>query len=74
MIPNQPVMGFDTGTGNTLLDQWIEKHLGIPYDKNGEWAATGQINEVLLDNLLEESFSDNLHLKVRGGNYLICPG
>ncbi|NBH76326.1 anhydro-N-acetylmuramic acid kinase [Rodentibacter pneumotropicus] len=56
LIPNQPVMGFDTGTGNTLLDQWIEKHLGIPYDKNGEWAATGQINEVLLDNLLEESF------------------
>lgn len=56
LIPNQPVMGFDTGTGNTLLDQWIEKHLGIPYDKNGEWAATGQINEVLLDNLLEEPF------------------
>ena len=26
LIPEQPVIGFDTGTGNTLLDQWIEKH------------------------------------------------
>ena len=25
LIPEQPVIGFDTGTGNTLLDQWIEK-------------------------------------------------
>lgn len=56
LIPNQPIMGFDTGTGNTLLDLWIEKHLGVPYDKNGEWAATGQCNEELLDYLLDEPF------------------
>lgn len=56
LIQNQPIMGFDTGTGNTLLDLWIEKHLGAPYDKNGEWAATGQCNEELLDYLLDEPF------------------
>ena len=33
LIPEEPVIGFDTGTGNTLLDQWIEKHQGKAYDK-----------------------------------------
>ncbi|OOF39532.1 anhydro-N-acetylmuramic acid kinase [Rodentibacter rarus] len=56
LIPDQPVVGFDTGPGNTLLDQWIEKHKGVAYDKNGEWAASGQINDTLLSALLDEPF------------------
>ena len=56
LIPHQPVMGFDTGPGNTLLDQWIEKHQGLRYDKNGEWAAQGNVNKILLDTLLNEPF------------------
>ncbi|BFU61170.1 MULTISPECIES: anhydro-N-acetylmuramic acid kinase [Rodentibacter] len=56
LLPDQPIIGFDIGPGNTLLDQWIEKHQGVSYDKNGEWAATGQVNEVLLNNLLDELF------------------
>ena len=56
LIPEQPVIGFDTGTGNTLLDQWIEKYQGKAYDKNGEWAASGQVNSDLLAALLDEDF------------------
>lgn len=56
LIPNQPIVGFDTGPGNTLLDQWIEKHQGVPYDKNGKWGAAGQVNETLLNHLLDEPF------------------
>lgn len=56
LIPEQPIVGFDTGPGNTLLDQWIEKHQGVPYDKNGAWGAGGQVNEALLNRLLEEPF------------------
>lgn len=56
LIPNQPVIGFDTGTGNTLLDLWIEKHQGLPYDKNGEWGATGLVNKALLNALLDEPY------------------
>ena len=56
LIPEQPVIGFDTGTGNTLLDQWIEKHQGKAYDQNGEWAASGQVNSDLLAALLDEDF------------------
>lgn len=56
LLPAEPVIGFDTGTGNTLLDQWIERYQGVRYDHNGDWAAQGQVNMPLLNALLEEPF------------------
>ena len=49
-------MGFDTGPGNTLLDHWVLNNLGESYDRNGQWAATGQINGMLLDALLSHAY------------------
>lgn len=49
-------VGFDTGPGNTLLDQWINKCHGKSYDYDGEWAASGTVIDVLLDNLLKEPY------------------
>ena len=74
LFPNQPVIGFDTGPGNTLLDQWIEKHQGLRYDKNGDWASKGKVNQVLLDELLNEPFFSLSAQKVQGENYLILIG
>ena len=51
-----PIIGFDTGPGNALLDQWVELHLNLPYDKNGEWASQGQIHRGLLDALLDDPY------------------
>jgi anhydro-N-acetylmuramic acid kinase len=48
----RPVTGFDTGPGNTLMDRWIHRHLGDPFDEDGAWAASGQVVEALLDSLL----------------------
>ncbi|MFU2077995.1 anhydro-N-acetylmuramic acid kinase [Avibacterium endocarditidis] len=56
LIPNQPVLGYDTGVGNALLDSWIAKHQGKSYDKNGEWAASGQSNPALLQDLLADPY------------------
>ncbi|QLB12185.1 anhydro-N-acetylmuramic acid kinase [Bisgaardia hudsonensis] len=56
LIPNQQTIGYDTGPGNTLLDSWINKHLGQPYDKNAQWAKTGKINNNLLQVLLDEPY------------------
>ena len=56
LIPQQPVIGFDTGPGNTLLDQWIEKNQGTPYDAAGNWAASGKCHAALLQALLDEPF------------------
>lgn len=49
-------IGFDTGPGNTLLDQWINKCKGSSYDHDGEWAASGTVIGALLNELLEEPY------------------
>ena len=38
--PSCPVIGFDTGPANCLMDFWIQQQLGKPYDKGGKWATT----------------------------------
>jgi len=51
-----PVVGFDCGPGNVLLDGWIARHQGKPYDAGGDWAAQGHTSARLLDALLQESY------------------
>ena len=50
------VSGFDTGPGNCLMDGWIAQRLGQPYDKSGQWAATGCVLPALLQVLLGEPY------------------
>lgn len=50
------VTGFDCGPGNALMDWWCLQHTGQPYDHAGQWAASGQPDQRLLDVLLEETF------------------
>lgn len=38
----QPVNGWDTGPGNVLMDGWIQRHRGLSYDADGQWAASGK--------------------------------
>ena len=56
MAPDMPLFGFDTGPANTLMDAWIKLQHGLDYDENGQWAATGKLNEDLLQHLLKEPF------------------
>lgn len=50
------VCGFDTGPGNTLMDAWVRRHLGQSYDKDGAFAASGQVLPELLATLLAEPY------------------
>ncbi len=50
------VTGFDTGPGNMLMDTWITRHRGRPYDESGAWAASGTVIPTLLEAMLEEPF------------------
>jgi anhydro-N-acetylmuramic acid kinase len=54
--PGNSTIGFDSGPGNLLLDAWIARHQGKPYDTDGAWAASGKIMPALLQRLLAESF------------------
>lgn len=50
------VTGFDTGPGNMLMDAWIARHHGLPYDNGGAWACAGAVNEPLLAALRSDGF------------------
>lgn len=50
------IIGFDTGPGNTLLDQWIYKHQQQAHDIDGAWGATGTIDEGLLSAMLDDDY------------------
>lgn len=56
LVPGEPVRGFDTGPGNTLMDAWIREHRGEGFDADGSWAATGFVDPVLLDALLADPY------------------
>lgn len=49
-------IGFDTGPGNVLMDLWCQQHLGSAYDAGGDWAASGVVNQQLLERLLNCDF------------------
>lgn len=53
---NTPILGFDTGPGNTLIDQWCFKYTGKNYDHNGQWAQQGTVISELLDKLLVDAY------------------
>ena len=56
LSPNRPVVGFDCGPGNALMDHWCERHTGQPFDANGQWAASGCVQPAVLERLLDEPF------------------
>ncbi len=50
------IIGFDTGPGNGLMDEWCQLHSNQAYDENGHWAAGGQVIPSLLTELLEQPY------------------
>ena len=48
--------GFDTGPGNTLLDQWVQLHEGRSYDRDGNWSSEGDVIPALRDRLLADPY------------------
>ena len=50
------VRGFDTGPANALMDAWCERHTGNAFDANGEFAASGTVDEALLARLLGDAW------------------
>jgi anhydro-N-acetylmuramic acid kinase len=51
-----PILGFDTGAGNCLMDGWMQRHFDQAFDKGGALACTGMVCEPLLGILLAEPY------------------
>ena len=55
-ILGEKLIGFDTGPGNALMDLWVHKHQEVAFDKEGNWAKEGKVDEGLLEELLADPF------------------
>jgi Predicted molecular chaperone distantly related to HSP70-fold metalloproteases len=69
---SKPILGFDTGPGNALLDDWFTKHHSgsdEKFDKNGAWATTGKINPLLLKQLMQDDYINSAAPKSTGREY-----
>jgi anhydro-N-acetylmuramic acid kinase len=61
-----PVLGFDCGPGNMLMDAWVQRHWHQHYDDGGLLASQGEILPALLDRLLGHPFLHALPPKSAG--------
>ena len=61
-----PVLGFDCGPGNALMDYWCHRHIGHMFDHQGAWAASGQCQSEVLSALLDEAYFSQVPPKSTG--------
>lgn len=53
--PND-MIGFDTGPGNALLDDWVRDKSELPYDKDGALSAKGSVQEIFVNDLMNHKY------------------
>lgn len=56
LVPGQDPIGFDSGPGNCLMDGWINRIRGLPFDRDGQWAVEGRVNNDLLQRLKAHNY------------------
>ncbi len=64
-----PILGFDTGPGNGLLDAWVSQQRQQSYDEGGRWAATGRCHQDLLAQMLADPYFTHSLPKSTGREY-----
>jgi anhydro-N-acetylmuramic acid kinase len=57
-IDSDTVIAFDTGPASALLDDFVLRRLGRPYDADGELAASGRVHDELVAAFMDNPFFD----------------
>lgn len=66
LSPECETFAFDTGVGNMLIDFYVQKFFGKSFDKDGEIALSGNVDEIWLTELLREEYYKKLPPKSTG--------
>lgn len=66
---NQAILGFDTGPGNALMDEWYQAHQEGRFDGRGNWAASGSNIDALLERMLSDPYFSQKPPKSTGREY-----
>jgi len=61
-----PLVGYDAGPGNMLMDGWIARHQHQSYDKEGQWAKEGEVNYALLERMMKDTYFAKAYPKSTG--------
>lgn len=69
LAPGAPVIGFDTGPANALLDAWSAHHGAGPHDAGGAFAASGASDPELLARMLRDPFFERRPPKSSGRDH-----
>lgn len=67
------IVAFDSGPGNTLIDQWVEAHAGIPFDQGGRIASEGRVLPALADRYLASPFFTDMKRRSLDRNDFLPP-
>lgn len=65
----RPVLGFDCGPGNTLMDIWTAKHRSKSFDRDATFAKEGRVIPELLSALLADEYFSRPAPKSTGREY-----
>ncbi|GGH09155.1 anhydro-N-acetylmuramic acid kinase [Alsobacter metallidurans] len=57
-IDGETVIAFDTGPASALLDDFVLKRLGKPYDEGGRLAGSGQADAAMVASLMKHPYFD----------------
>jgi anhydro-N-acetylmuramic acid kinase len=49
-------IAFDTGPGNSLIDQWVAMKGGVPFDADGAIASEGGVVRAVIERYLDKPF------------------
>jgi anhydro-N-acetylmuramic acid kinase len=49
-------VAFDSGPGNALIDQWVSREGGLPFDENGMIASEGGVIRAVVEQYLDSPF------------------
>jgi anhydro-N-acetylmuramic acid kinase len=50
------LIAFDTGPGNALIDDWVQRHHGSPHDEGGALASRGRVNDDRVRQYLRHAY------------------
>ena len=65
-LEKKPMFASDIGPGNCLIDEWIRKNSKKKYDKDGQIAKLGNLNQLVLNQALDNfkvSLNSSLDIK-----------
>ena len=68
---NGEIRAFDTGAGNAIINEWVDRHANMHMDYNGKLAITGKVNQDILSALMRHKFLSQIPPKAADKNLFI---